>query len=309
MQVRLALLTQKWRSTRGVWFDYLSLTKPRVLSLLLLTTLASMLIAEDYLPRPATIIFTLLGGYLAAGGASALNCYLDRYLDAEMIRTRQRPLPAGRLRPEQGLYFGLILSGASFFVLWLGTTLLAAYLALGGIFYYVFIYTYWLKRRSVHSIVIGGAAGAIPALVGWAAVTGSLSPMAFFLFAIIFYWTPPHFWSLSLLIRDDYARAKVPMFPVIYGDQATRSQILLYTIPLIILTILPVAFDFLGPFYLVSAFLLGIIFIYEAWQVWRTIQLQPVRRLFRYSLIYLALLFVAMVIDQVGPPELPHFFL
>lgn len=257
-----------------------------------------MLIAGETMPSPATIMLTLLAGYLAAGGAGALNCYLDRDIDGMMYRTRHRPLPAQRLRPEQALHFGLILSIAAFVILAVGTNLLAAGLAVSGIVYYVVIYTWWLKRRSPESIVIGGGAGAIPPLVGWAAVTGRLSPLAFFLFAIIFFWTPPHFWALALILRKEYKLAGVPMHPVIYGERATRAQIVLYSLPLVILTLLPVIFGYLGPYYLTVALLFGGLFIYSAVRVRRRFNLKNAWWLYKYSLIYLAVLFMGMVADR-----------
>lgn len=291
-------VSKAFQGVRTNWRDYLALTKPRVISLLLLTTLAAMLIADERMPSPAIIILTLLAGYLAAGGAGALNCYLDRDIDSRMYRTRHRPLPAQRLRPEQALTFGLMLSVAAFVILVVGVNLLAAGLALGGIVYYVVIYTWWLKRRSPESIVIGGGAGAIPPLVGWAAATGKLSPLAFFLFAIIFFWTPPHFWALALILCKEYKIARVPMHPVVYGERATRTQIVLYSFPLVVLTLLPVALGYLGPYFLTVALLFGSLFIYSAVRVRRRFNLKNAWWLYKYSLIYLAVLFMAMVADR-----------
>lgn len=284
---------------RSVWRDYLSLTKPRIVALLLLTTLTTMLVAGETLPPVDILIWTLLAGALAAGGAGALNCYFERDLDALMLRTRQRPLPAQRLTPRQALYFGLLLSIFSVFLLWSTVNPLTAWLALGGIAYYVFVYTLWLKRRTPHNIVIGGGAGAIAPLVGWAAVTNSLEPMAFLLFAIVFYWTPPHFWALALKIKGDYALAQIPMFPLVYGDQATRRHILSYSIPMVILTLLPIVLEEFDLFYGVVALSLGGTFIYYAVQLCRRHLIRDAERLFHYSLIYLALLFLAMVIDRI----------
>jgi protoheme IX farnesyltransferase len=281
------------------WRDYLSLTKPRVISLLLLTTLGAMLMAAEGLPPLGTILLTLLGGYLAAGGAGAINCYLDRDIDHVMTRTRKRPLPSRRIQPRQALLFGLVLSLLSFLILWLGVNLLSALLALFGIFYYVVIYTQWLKRSSTQNIVIGGAAGAIPPLVGWAAATGTLSAEPFFLFAIIFYWTPPHFWALALVRREDYARAGVPMLPVVYGDRATRVQIVLYSIKLFVLSLLPAALGFLGLLYGAVALALGGLFLYYAVRMLRDTSVPATWRLYKYSLLYLALLCCAMVVDKL----------
>lgn len=298
-QTHISTVSKAFQGVRGNWRDYMALTKPRVVSLLLLTTLSAMLIAGETLPPPATIGLTLLGGYLAAGGAGALNCYLDRDIDRVMYRTRRRPLPAERLRPEQALYFGLMLSFAAFIILAVGVNLLAAGLAVGGIIYYVLIYTKWLKRRSPENIVIGGGAGAIPPLVGWAAATGKLAPLAFFLFAIIFFWTPPHFWALALILHKEYKLAGIPMHPVVYGERATRTHIVLYSFPLVILTLLPVVFGYLGPYFATVALLFGSLFIYSAVQVRRRFNLKNAWWLYKYSLIYLAVLFVAMVADRI----------
>lgn len=298
MQTRIAPLIKTVHMVQLTWRDYVNLTKPRVISLLLLTTLAAMLIASETIPPLSIIGLTLLGGYLAAGGAGALNCYFDRDIDGLMHRTQQRPLPAQRLKPNQALGFGLVLCILAFLILWLGVNLLSALLALAGILYYVGLYTCWLKRKSPQNIVIGGGAGAFPPLVGWAAVTGTLSPLAFLLFAIIFYWTPPHFWALALLLRRDYARAAVPMFPVAYGDQATRVQIVRYAVPLVMLTLLPATFGFLGPVYLLAALILGTLLIHYALQLRESRTPPAALKLYKYSLLYLALLFVAMVIDH-----------
>src|SRR5438132_3009748 len=213
--------------TRQLLSDYAELTKPKVQSLLLLTTIATMYVAGD--PSPLLVALTCLGGYLSAGGAGAVNHYLDRDLDARMARTATRPIPAGRIAPGAALAFGCVLAALSLLELSLAVNPLAAGLSLGGFLGYVFVYTLWLKRRTPQNIVIGGAAGAVPPLVGWAAVTGHLSGTAIYLFAIVFYWTPPHFWALSLLMKDEYASAGVPMLPVVRGEAETRFQIVLYT--------------------------------------------------------------------------------
>jgi heme o synthase len=284
---------------RATWQDYANLTKPRVISLLLLTTLAAMLIAGEGVPPLALILLTLLGGYLAAGGAGVLNCYLDGDIDALMSRTRRRPIPDGRISPHKALVFGLVLSLLSFITLWWGANLLAASLAMLGILYYVLVYTVLLKRRTTQNIVIGGAAGAIPPLVGWAAVTGSLELTAVWLFLIIFFWTPPHFWALALVRRLEYAKAGVPMLPVVRGPAATRVQIILYTIVLVGLSLLPVIWGPLGLLYAAVAMTSGAWFVYGAVQLWRRPGTQATWRLYRYSLLYLALLFVVMVIDRL----------
>lgn len=284
---------------RATWRDYVNLTKPRVISLLLLTTGAAMLIAGDGVPPVSVILLTLLGGYLAAGGAGVLNCYLDGDIDALMSRTRRRPIPDGRIAPRKALAFGLALSLLSFVTLWWGANLLAAVLAAVGILYYVLVYTVLLKRHTTQNIVIGGAAGAIPPLVGWAAATGGLDLTAAWLFLIIFFWTPPHFWALALVRRNEYARAGVPMLPVVRGPETTRLQIVVYSAILVGLSLLPVFWGPLGALYAAVALAAGTYFLYSAVQLWRRPGTQATWRLYRYSLLYLALIFVAMVIDRL----------
>jgi protoheme IX farnesyltransferase len=276
-----------------------SLTKPRIISLLLVTTLAGMVLAANGWPPLSLLIATLLGGALGAGGANAINCWLDRDIDSMMRRTVLRAIPSGVVTPQQALAFGLALTVASFVVMAWFVNLLAALLTTGALVYYVVVYTGWLKRSSVHNIVIGGAAGAAPPLIGWAAVTGEVSLLAIYLFAIVFYWTPPHFWALSLLIKGDYARARVPMLPVIHGDEETRRQILLYTILLAALTAVMFAVGLLGPIYLVGALVLGGIFIHYSAQLCREASQAAARRLYKYSLLYLPLLFGAMILDRL----------
>ncbi|HEX2325362.1 MAG TPA: heme o synthase, partial [Chloroflexota bacterium] len=277
----------------------LSLTKPRVILLLEVPTLAAMLIAGEGWPAPLLVGATLLGGALAAGGAAAINAYLDRDIDALMgSRTQRRPIPAGTVRPGEALAFGLALAVASFAVLLVFANLLAAVLAQVALLFYVFVYTRWLKRSTPSNIVIGGAAGAIPPLVGWAAVTGSLGPTAWLLFAIIFFWTPPHFWALSLLLQQHYARAGVPMLPVVRGEDETRRQIIYYTLQLIAVTVFVFTFGLSGLFYLGAALGLGGIFLYLAWRLWQEASAPAARRLFHYSMLYLWLLCAALVVDQ-----------
>lgn len=292
-------VTATLKRTSQTCFDYLSLTKPGVISLLLLVTVCAMLLASSSLPIPKALLATLIGGYLAAGAAGALNCYLDRDIDGIMTRTRRRPLPSRRLLPQHALWFGLILTGLSFSVLIWGTNLLAALLAMAGIFYYVVIYTLWLKRRSSQNIVIGGAAGAIPALVGWAATAGSLSPFAWLLFVIIFIWTPPHFWALALVRREEYAKVRVPMLPVVVSIRSAVRHILAYAILLSAASLIPWLLGWLGAFYMVWAVVLDLGLGLCALYLLR----QPTHRnawhLYGYSLIYLALLFIAMVADHL----------
>jgi protoheme IX farnesyltransferase len=280
---------------RQVVADYVELTKPKVQSLLLLTTVCTMEVAGD--PSIGLIAVTVLGGYLSAGGAGAVNHYFDRDIDAQMPRTANRPVPSGRVAPRAALIYGIVLAALSFLLLTSAVNLLAASLAFSGFLGYVFVYTVWLKRRTPQNIVIGGAAGAVPPLVGWAAVTGGLGGMPLYLFAIVFFWTPPHFWALSILMKDEYARVGVPMLPVVRGEQETRKQILLYSILLYAVTQLPFCAGGLGAIYLVSSLLLGGLFIAGAVVLYRRADRRSALRLYLFSLAYLALLFGAMVLD------------
>jgi protoheme IX farnesyltransferase len=278
--------------------DYVSLTKPRIISLLLLTTVATMFVADPGGPPLSTVLWTMLGGYLAAGGAGAINHYLERESDAHMARTRGRPLASGRISPARGLTFGAGLGLVATIQLALTVNVLAAALALSGLLGYVFVYTLWLKPRTPQNIVLGGAAGAIPPLVGWAAATGELSAQALWPFAIVFLWTPPHFWALSLLIAEDYAKTGTPMLPVVRGEVATRHQILVYAVVLVAISLGPVATGLFGGFYLAAALLLGAGFVGLAVALNRDPSRRAARRLYLSSLAYLALLFVAMAIDR-----------
>ena len=280
---------------RQVVADYFELTKPKVQTLLLFTTITTMEIAGS--PPVSKIALTCLGGYLSAGGAGAVNHYYDRDIDAQMKRTATRPIPAGRISPRAALIFGFVLCGLSFALLSLTVNLLAASLALAGFVGYVGVYTIWLKRRSPQNIVIGGAAGAVPPLVGWAATRGSLSWTAVYLFAIVFYWTPPHFWSLSLLMKDEYAKVGVPMMPVVRGERETRRQIVLYTLLLYAVTQLPFCAGEFGVAYLFASIVLGLAFVAGALWLYRQADRRAALRLYLFSLAYLALLFGAMVAD------------
>lgn len=278
---------------------YVNLMKPHVTVLLLGTTLAAMVIARQGFPAPGLVIATLLGGALAAGSANAINCYWDRDIDQIMTRTQRRALPAGRVAPRNALIFGLASGVLSFVILALGANLVSAVLALAAILFYVLVYTVWLKRTTPQNIVIGGAAGAVPVLVGWAAVTGGLNLAAVWLFLIIFLWTPPHFWALALLIRKDYARAHIPMLPVVVGDHETRRQILLYSLLLLAATLILFAMRAMGFFYLAAALVLGGGLVFLAIRLLRSGTSQATARtLFWYSNLYLALLFAAMVVDR-----------
>jgi heme o synthase len=284
-------------SSRGrqLLADYTSLTKPKVQSLLLLTTVTTMEVAGN--PSVSRVALTCLGGYLSAGGAGAVNHYWDRDIDARMHRTASRPIPAGRITPRAALVFGFALQALSFVLMSETINLLAASLALGGFVGYVGVYTIWLKRRTPHNIVIGGAAGAMPPLVAWAATRGSLSWTAIYLFAIVFYWTPPHFWALSLLMKDEYAEVGVPMLPVVRGEGETRRQILLYSLLLYAVTQLPFCVGAFGGLYLVGSMVLGLAFIAGAVLLYRRADRQAALRLYLFSMLYLALLFATMVLD------------
>lgn len=275
--------------------DLLTLTKPKVQSLLLLTTVTTMLVAGS--PSVWLILATCLGGYLSAGGAGAVNHWYDRDIDAQMARTADRPVPAGRIAPRTALWFGLGLGAASVIWLTITTNPLAAALSFSGFLGYTVVYTFWLKRRTWQNIVWGGAAGAVPPLVGWAAVTGSLSGLSIYLFFIVFFWTPPHFWALSLLMKDEYAKVGVPMLPVARGEDETRRQILLYSVLLYAVTQLPFCAGGLGIIYLVASLALGVAFMVLATMLARNPSRAAALRLYLFSLLYLALLFCSMVAD------------
>lgn len=278
---------------------YFKLTKPWVMILLLITTIAAMVIAAKGLPPIALMLYTLLGGALSAGGASVLNSYIDSDIDRVMSRTARRATVTGLVTPPQTLIFGLTLSALSFLVLAVFVNMLSAILSTIGIAYYVFFYTLYLKRSTVHNIIIGGAAGAIPPLVGWTAVANSLDLGAFYLFAIIFFWTPPHTWALAMMISKDYANARVPMLPVVVGERETGYQIWLYSVLLIGLTLLPFTFQMAGWLYFLTALLLGGRFLHLAWQLWRNSADKALsRKLYKYSQSYLALLFLMMAVDR-----------
>jgi protoheme IX farnesyltransferase len=283
--------------------DYLALTKPRIISLLLVTTVGAMLVADPSGPALSTILWTVLGGYLAAGGAGAINHYLERDRDARMARTCARPLVAGRIEPLHGLAFGISLGALAALELALAVNALAAALALAGLLGYVLVYTLWLKPLTPQNIVIGGAAGAVPPLVGWAAATGGLSLDALYLFAIVFLWTPPHFWALSLLVKDDYDRAGIPMLPVARGEPVTHREILAYAVALAAFTILPFATGLFGAPYLVAALALGGGFVALAADLVIRPSAAAAIRLHLASLAYLALLFGAMAADRVIWPS------
>jgi protoheme IX farnesyltransferase len=284
-------------ATRSLLQDMVMLTKPRIISLLLVTTVAPMFVAGN--PGVWLCLLVLLGGYLMAGGANAVNMYMDRDIDDRMARTRLRPIPSGRMSGISVLAFGVALATAATFLFAYFVNVLSAALALAGFYFYVFVYTRWLKRSTPQNIVIGGAAGAFPPLVGWAAMTGRIDLSAIYLFLIVFYWTPPHFWALALLKQRDYTKAGVPMAPLVWGERETMNQMVWYTLILIPITVLPVTFGAFGWIYLVAALALGLTLLggvlrMRAAREWTA----PAWWVYKYSLLYLALLFVAMAADR-----------
>ena len=278
---------------------YFALTKPRIIELLLVTTVPSMIVAARGMPPWDLILFTLVGGSLSAGGANAINCYLDRDIDQVMHRTRKRPLPTHRIESRNALVFGSLLGVLALALLWATVNLASALLATAALLFYVFVYTIGLKRSTPQNIVIGGAAGAVPALVGWAAVTGSIGAPALALFGIIFYWTPPHFWALSMRYEHEYAAAGVPMMPVVYGREETAKHIVLYSFLLLAMCLIFFSVAKMGIIFLVAALILNGIFIVQALRLKRRPATRAAWGLFRFSIYYLALLFGSMAVDQL----------
>lgn len=278
---------------------YVALTKPRIIELLLITTVPTMIVAEQGLPALWLMVATVLGGTLAAGGANAINMYVDRDIDALMERTKDRPLVTGVVSPASALVFALTIEALAFVWLWAFVNLLSAVLALSATCFYVFVYTLWLKRTSKSNIVIGGAAGAVPVLVGWSAVTNSLSWAPVVLFAVIFFWTPPHFWALAIKYRDDYSAAGIPMLPSVASTRTVAQRIILYTVVLWATTLLFAPVARMGLIYLVSAVVLGALFLAMAVALLRTQTPKMAMRLFSYSITYVTLLFGAMAVDQL----------
>ncbi len=298
------------RTTRDSIRAYVALTKPRIIELLLVTTVPAMVLATRWVPGidwgdwGRLVVWTLLGGTLAAGSANAINCYLDRDIDLLMTRTRRRPLPAHEVEPERAVIFGIVLGIVSFVVMAWFVNLLAAFLTLLAIGFYVVVYTMLLKRTTTQNIVIGGAAGALPPVIGWAAVTGNVGIPALILFALVFYWTPPHFWALSLRIRKDYAAAGVPMLPVVKGIPETTRQIALYTLLMVAISLVLWPIARMGLIYLGAAVGLGAVFIWQAYGLWRRgaseeASTQGAIKLYRYSISYLSLLFLAIAVDAL----------
>jgi protoheme IX farnesyltransferase len=281
-----------------VWC-YVQLTKPRVIELLLVTTLPAMILAEDGFPPLLLVVEVLVGGALAAGGANTINCWIERDRDQVMRRTAHRPLPMGTIAPERALVFGLVLEALAFALLWSRVNLLSALLAVGAMLFYVFVYTIWLKPRSPQNIVIGGAAGAVPVLVGWSAVTGTVEAPAWVLFAIVFLWTPPHFWALALRYREDYAAAGIPMLPVVKGERVAVREIIVYSVLVFAATLaLPFVSD-VGVIYTLAAVALGIAFVVQAVRLSRSTSPERAIRFFMFSNTYLAALFAAVALDTL----------
>jgi protoheme IX farnesyltransferase len=294
--VQLALDRTSARARVG---GFIALTKPRIIELLLVTTVPTMVVAERGLPSLWLILATVVGGALAAGGANAINMYVDRDIDRIMRRTRNRPLVTGVLEPGEALVFALVLEAAAFLLLWVTVNLLSAVLAVSATAFYVFVYTMWLKRTSTQNIVIGGAAGAVPVLVGWSAVTDSLGWAPLVLFAVVFVWTPPHFWALAVKYKDDYAAAEVPMLPAVASMRTTGTRILGYTLVLWALTLVFAPVAGMGPLYVAAAAGLGAVFTGLALQLLRTESPAAAMRLFSWSITYVTLLFGAMAVDQL----------
>jgi protoheme IX farnesyltransferase len=286
-------------SLRETASAYLALTKPRIISLLLITTVPAMILGNQGLPSLWLMFATVLGGTLAAGGANAINCYFDRDIDEIMHRTQGRPLPMGQVQPATALVFALALEAAGFALLALTSNLLAGVLAVSATAFYVFVYTLWLKRATPQNIVIGGAAGAFPPLVGWAAVTGHVGVPALVLFAIIFFWTPPHFWALAIKYKDDYARAGVPMLPVVATMHSTKLQMFWYAVVLVPVSLLLFATGTVSWIYLASAVVLGALFVRETWLLRKNDAPGAAMGVFKISIYYLALIFMAVAVDQL----------
>ncbi len=287
------------RDFRGVLWSYVRLTKPRIVGLLVITTIPAMILADGGMPSLWLILATVLGGSVVAGGANAMNMYFDRDIDEVMLRTQGRPVPSGQVEPERAAVFGFALGVLGFAFMWLAVNPLSALLTIGAFVFYVVVYTLILKRTTAMNIVIGGAAGALPPAIGWAAVTNSISIEAVLMFAIVTMWTPPHFWAISINYSSDYKRAGVPMLPVVAGIDATKRQMFWYTLGLVACTLVLAFVSDLGALYLASAVVLGAGFLYVVWRLWRSDSVRPARAVFGYSILYLALLFGAVAADTL----------
>lgn len=289
--------TRAARDVQGLLWSYVKLTKPRIIGLLVVTTIPAMMLADGGFPPLWLVLATVLGGSVVAGGANAMNMYFDRDIDEIMLRTQERPVPSGAVDPEKAAVFGIVLGGAGFAFLSIVVNPLSAFLTLGAFAFYVVVYTLILKRTTSLNIVIGGAAGAMPPVIGWAAVTNSIGVEAVLMFAIVTLWTPPHFWALSINYSSDYKRAGIPMLPVVAGLAETKRQILYYTLALVAVTVALYFFSDAGALYIASAVVLGAGFLYYAVRLWRSDSARESRNVFRYSLAYLALLFAAIAAD------------
>ncbi|MBM04204.1 MAG: protoheme IX farnesyltransferase [Chloroflexi bacterium] len=285
--------------TIALFQNYIKLTKPRIIPLLLITAIGGMLLGAKEIPNITTILTVLIGGSLASGGASSINQYLEHDIDTKMSRTNDRPIATGTIKPINALIFGIVLNIISLFVFIIYTNLLSGFLAIGATIFYVVIYTIILKRSTHQNIVIGGAAGAIPPIIGWTAVTGSIGIPALILFAIIFIWTPPHFWALSLILKDDYAAAKIPMLPVVHGIEKTKKEIFKYSILVFITTLTLIFAENIGMIYMIPTFVLGLFFIYLSWDLLKSEEIKKAKSLFYYSMLYLSIIFIAIMIDSL----------
>lgn len=294
------IAARRARSLREAAGAYLSLTKPRIISLLLITTVPAMILAHGGWPSPWLMLATVAGGAVAAGGANAMNCYFDRDIDGMMLRTQGRPIPSGQIEPERAAVFGILLGGIGFVTLEAFANLLAASLTLGAFAFYIVVYTLILKRTTSLNIVIGGAAGAMPPVVGWAAVSGEVGLPALVLFGIVVLWTPPHFWALALNHESDYKRAGIPMLPVVLGREETKRHILLHSLALVAVSLLLPVAGATGVIYLSAAIVLGGLFLVYAFRLWLGTSTRAATDLFRYSIIYLALLFAAVAVDGLA---------
>ena len=285
--------------TIHIFQNYLKLTKPRIIPLLLITAIGGMLLGAKEIPDLSIILTVLIAGSLASGGASSINQYLEHDIDTKMSRTSNRPIASGNIKPINALIFGIALNILSLLIFILYTNLISGILAISATLFYVVVYTIILKRSTHQNIVIGGAAGALPPIIGWTAVTGSIGIPALILFAIIFIWTPPHFWALSLILKDDYAAAKIPMLPVVHGVKKTKKEIFKYSILVFISTLTLIFAENIGLIYIIPTFILGLLFIYLSWDLLKSKEIEKAKRLFFYSMVYLSIIFFSVMIDSL----------